>query len=101
MILLVPVLEFRSFGNTRCPPIVKMLATQIQSTRAVSITPTTTLSIFLPEPRPPSVSLVLSLTSALPAPHAAVLLSAAGPAHRRRRCGRALAVNSVVRRLGP
>lgn len=48
MILLVPVLDFVAFGNIRRSPIVKMLATQIQSTHAVSITPTTTRSIFHP-----------------------------------------------------
>lgn len=42
----------RGFGNTRRSPIVKMLATQIQSARAVSITPTTTHSIFHPKPCP-------------------------------------------------
>lgn len=31
----------RVFGNIRRPPIVKMLGTQIQSTRPVSVTPTT------------------------------------------------------------
>ena len=51
----------RDFGNTRLSPIVKMLATQIQSTRAASITPTTTHSISHPRsllspvpPRPPA-----------------------------------------------
>jgi len=46
----------RGFGNTRHPPIVKMLATQIQSTRPASITPTITHSIFHPKPHPPSAS---------------------------------------------
>lgn len=42
----------RGFGNVRRPPIVKMLGTQIQSSRTVSVTPTTTHSIF--HPRIPS-----------------------------------------------
>lgn len=46
----------RGFGDTRRAPIVKMLATQFQSTRAVSITPTTTHSISHPKSHPPSAS---------------------------------------------
>ena len=42
----------RDFGNTRRPPIVKMLATQIQSTCPVSITPTITHSIPPQTPLP-------------------------------------------------
>ena len=101
MILLVPVLEFRSFGNTRRPPIVKMLG------HPNSIHPCCVHNShhhpfhFPPRTPSPAVSLPLSLSSALPTSHAAVLLSAAGPAHRRRWCGRALAVNSVVCRLSP
>jgi len=74
----------RGFGNTRLPPIVKMLATQIQSTRPVSITPTITHSISHPKPRPPSVS-------PRPPAHFRVFYSSCcTPALRRSTCARML-----------
>lgn len=101
MILLVPVLDFVASEISVVHRLLKCWATQIQSTHAVSITPTTTPSIFRPTYHLLPVSPCPLLASVVFVPHATVLLPAARPAHRRRRSGRALAVNPVIRRLGP
>jgi len=102
MILLVPVLDFVASEIPVPHRLLKCWATQIQSTRAVSITPTTTRSISHPQfPSPAQFPFLLPLTVAFSIPHAPVLLSAAQPAHRCRQGGRALAVDPFVRRLSP
>jgi len=80
MILLVPVLDFMASEIPAAHRLLKCWATQIQSTRALSITPTTTLSIFHPRPHLPPFPLFLPFTFVFP--HAAVLFSAARPTHR-------------------
>ena len=101
MILLVPVLGFVASEIPVVHRLLKCWATQIQSTRVVSITSTTTRSVFHLKSRLPPFSLVLSLASPIFIPYAAVSFPAARPAHRRRQCGRALTINPVVRRLSP
>lgn len=77
MILLVPVLGFVASEIPVVHRLLKCWATQIQSTRATPITPTTFRSIFHPKYRLPSVSPFPPLTLAISIPHATVLLSAA------------------------
>ena len=92
----------RGFGNTRRPPIVKMLG------HPNSIHPCCVHNShyhpfhFPPQiPSPLQFPFVLPLTLAFSIPHAPVLLSVARPAHRCRQGGRALAVDPVVRPLSP
>ena len=77
MILLVPILDFVASEISVVHRLLKCSGTQIQSCRAVSVTPTTSNSIPHPKPRLPPFPFVPPLTLAFPTPHVAVFLSAA------------------------